>query len=427
LLSFSDRWNNIIKNCKIDLTKSINIINTADIHKFGEKETRLMTSIGTESRLPDIFKKYGVFVIPVSMKQVAIVKGKGFHAIEQINSAIQIHTTEFAFPASLQDSQGEAGFLNYAYYSGLLSKFTRKPNLRPGFAGKRRVYFDFRVDGSPLLKIDGAQMEVDASYESDDKYFLIEAKYKTPKSFNIKQLYYPYKYFLPKMKSMKIKNIFFAYEPTQNEYRFWEYNFKNPNDFEQINFIKNARYKINFTKKTNPLKEYAIKPVKMRAIQANDVHKMMDLPFAIIDGANNSKMLAKHFDFDERQSAYYSDAMRTLGFIINRGSRYILTEIGEKYVNLPVEKRTKFFLRRLVEYPPVSEIIHKILLDENIGDTEMQEIVAKHDATITKSTIARRAQCYKTWFKFIANTMGYCIVKNGIISRINQKETLNGF
>jgi hypothetical protein len=87
--SFSERWQNVVEICKIDLNQPVNFLATSDIEKYGGKETRLMTSIGSESRLPDIFKKHGVFVIPLSRSKVAIVKGKGFHSLEEIKSPLK--------------------------------------------------------------------------------------------------------------------------------------------------------------------------------------------------------------------------------------------------------------------------------------------------------------------------------------------------
>ena len=433
-LSLNERWTNVIRNCNIDLTQPINYVKTSDIAKHGGKETRLMVSIGTERALPQIFKQHGVFLLPLSRSKVAIVRGKGYHKVEEITSPIQTHSTEFAFPVSLKGSQGEEGYLELAYTTALLGRFTQRPQLRHGFVAKRRVSFSFRVDGLQPLQVEGAQIEVDASFEDSEKYYLTEAKYRTPESFNIRQLYYPYKYYRGTMpRNLEVKCLFFSYEPAEDpmkaEYRFWEYNFKDPEDLEQIELAKSARYNVAFSTKKEPLREFAgIKPVpQMRAIQANDVFKMMDLPLLIVDGVDDAQKLAFQYAFDARQSSYYSDAMRTLGLITKRGTKYALTSEGEKYVNLSIQERTKFFLRKLMEYPPINEIIQRVLIGEVIGERDLNQIAKKHDPTVSKSTIPRRASSLRSFFRFIADATGYCKVENGKISRVNPRESLNGW
>lgn len=425
--SFSERWSNVVRNCRLDLTKPINIVSTSDIEKYGEWETRKMVSISSEKRQPEIFKQFGVFATPLSRVRVAIVKGKGFEKLEDITSPVQIHQTDFAFPASLRDSKGEANFLNYAFNCGVVGHFTGRPKLRSGFASRMRTYFTFRVDGLKPLKVQGAQIEIDGSFEDEANFYLAEAKYKTPESFNIRQLYYPFRAFHSKMQPRKVKCLFFAYEPGVDEYRFWEYVFRDPDDYEQIDLQRSARYKVAFTMNPLPLKQYEVQAVQMKAIQANDIFRLMDVPFAVADGIDDIHKLAFHFGFTPRQSTYYRDGMEILGFIARSGSKSVLTNEGEKYINLPIEQRTKFFVRRLVEYPPVSEIIHRLLSGEEIGEKELEEIVARHDATIHKSTIGRRADCLRNYFAFFADVMGYCKVKKGRILLVNARTTLNNY
>jgi hypothetical protein len=55
------------------------------------------------------------------------------------------------------------------------------------------------------------------------------------------------------------------------------------------------------------------------------------------------------------------------------------------------------------------------------------EITAKHDPGIKKSTIKRRAECLRSYFKLIADVMGYLIVSQGSVSLHNTRETLDGY
>lgn len=426
--TFNERWANVVKGCGLDLTKPINFVSTACITKFGEMETRKMVSIGTANKNPEIFRRHGVFATPVSIKTVAIVRGKGFEKVENIDSPLQIHKTDFAFSEYLRKSRGEAGYLTYAFNCGLVSKFTGRPALRTDFSGKARVRFTFRVDGLEPLTVDGAQVEVDSSFKDDEQFYLCESKFTTPDSFNIRQLYYPFRHFLTEVSPREVRNLFFAYEPEGDEYRFWEYTFRDPQDYEQIQLVHSGRYKVQFTKEPEPLRKYAVQPTQMKALQANNIFFLMDVPYLVLDGIDDTAKIAQHFGVDPRQGQYNASAMKILGFIKDRGGHKLgLTSEGEEYIKLQPEERTKFFIGRLMENPLVSEALRRILSGETLTLRELKEITKKKDPRIGGDTINRRAECLFAYFKFIAEVMGYLKVQHGVISLLSAKETLNGY
>jgi hypothetical protein len=431
LPSFSERWQNIVQGCNLDLeNKAINFVSMQDIAKFSGRDARLMVSIGTENRQPEVFRKYSVFATPVSRTRVAIVKGKGFEKIDESKlPPVQTHKTDFAFPEYLRKSRGEANFLRYAFNCGLLTQFTSRKALRPEYSAKARTTFTFRVDGNEPLSVEGAQFELDESYGDDEMLYLVEAKYKTPKSFSIRQLYYPYRNFVPEVKPRQVKNLFFAFEPNESEFRFWEYTFTDPEDIEKIDLVGSARYKIEFAKDPiSPLKKYIVAPVEhQEAIQANNVYFLMDVPFYVADGIDDTAKLANFLGVDRRQGQYYGKGSVTLGLIEKRGNKFVLTPEGEKYVGLSPDERTKFFISRLVENPPVSEALHRIIAGERLGLPELMQITAKHDERISGNTVERRARCLRSYFKLIADVMGYLVVSKGAVSLHNTRDTLDGY
>ena len=100
--------------------------------------------------------------------------------------------------------------------------------------------FDFFINNHKI-EVSGVQTEVDAGYEGKDKLVLIEAKNKFTKNIIIRQLYYPFRqwqYFTKK----RVIVVFFTKD--ENTYSLWQYDFKNPNDYNSINLIKCSKYKI---------------------------------------------------------------------------------------------------------------------------------------------------------------------------------------
>jgi hypothetical protein len=423
----SESWANIVKNASLDLTRPINYLDMGLIRKYGGKDVRLLTSIPSEEASPTIFRLNGVFVLPLSRRRVVLVKGKGFHHLEELSGSPETFRTEFSFPSSVLHSRGESRYIDYAYSCGLLGKFTERSNLHLGFRGRRLTSFSFMVDGHGPFQVEKAQIEVDSSFEDEQKLILVEGKSRLPSSFNIRQLYYPFRTFYHELLEKEVQCVFFVYDPENKEYCFWRYRFRDPNDYEQIELVRGKSFRIEPIRPEEPLKGYEVEPVKMGAIQANDIFKLMELPFLIADGIDDARKVAVHFRFDRRQSSYYRQGMERLGFVKEKGTKYVLTETGERYVKMPPEQRTKFFLKKLFEYPVVNEVVKMLLVGESVSNSQLNDIVAKHDPEIAKSTVPRRASTIRRWFKWIEDNTGYCRVDEDAIRPFTSKDTLNGY
>jgi hypothetical protein len=414
-------WDKIVQAKKLDLDQMVSYVKARDVKRITGEEPRIMAFMNTEDDLPTIFRRHGVFVVPISRQEYAIIHGKGFEEVRQIAGSATIHATTFAFPVSVSQSQGESRYLDYAYSTGLISKFTKRKQLIMGHRGRRTTSFAFRVDGSPQLSVKGAQIEVDGSFEDEQQLIIAEAKIRVPNSFNIRQLYYPFKTFEHNDRDKTVRCLFLAYEPVFAEYHLFEYEFADPADYETINLVNAEKFKISAT--PDPLSTFAGQADPSKgAVQADDVSKIMKLPFIIRDGVNNARKVARYFAFDKRQSSYYRDAAQKLGLVELRGSTYVLTSTGEKYVNLPEEVRTKFFLKLLLEWPIPNTIIHKLASGYAVSRTEIESMVNEYDRRISRSTVPRRAQSIIAWFRWIQDNTSYCEVDaDGTITPFNYR------
>lgn len=415
-------WEKIVQEKKLDLDQTVCYVKSREVKRITGEEPRLMAFINTEDDLPTIFRRYGVFVVPISRQEYAIIHGKGFEGDRQIDGSATIVATTFAFPVSVSQSQGESRYLDYAYSTGLISRFMERKQLIIGLRGRRTTSFAFRVDGSPQLSVKGAQIEVDGSFEDEQQLIIAEAKIGVPKSFNIRQLYYPFRTFEHNERDKTVRCLFLAYEPIFAEYHFFEYAFADPTDYESISLLKAEKFKVSAT--PDPLSTFAGQADPSKgAVQADDVSKIMKLPFIIREGANDARKVAKYFAFDKRQSSYYRDAAQKLGLVELRGSTYVLTRTGEKYVNLPEEVRTKLFLKLLLEWPIPNAIIHKLASGYAVGRAEIETMVKEYDRRISHSTVPRRAQSIIAWFRWIQDNTSYCEVDaDGTITPFNYRK-----
>ncbi len=145
----------------------------------------------------------------------------------------------------------------------------------------------------------------------------------------------------------------------------------------------------------------------MKIPQADDITKVMDLPLAIADGKNTSKLIAKRYEFDERQSNYYLEAVEILGLASRGLTRYRLTEDGEKYLLMDVPQRKLMLIRKMVTVPIVTRIIADLLVSENktLQRKDLERLI-EESSRVGGSTVPRRAQTIIAWFRWLGEETG---------------------
>lgn len=411
-----EKWSDVVSKLNLDLTKGMNLVHSKEIKDITNEEPRLMAKIDQAEDLPSIFKKNGVFILPVDRRTYALLQGKGYHALEPMDFSPEKHLTENPFPTSAEGVRSESVYLDYAYATGLLGRFSGVKNLFSAFRGRRTTpEFNFSV-GRNNLTVDGAQIEIDGSYENVEQIVLVEAKLGTPTTFIVRQLYYPYRTLDTDKKS--VRNIFFCYEPQEQAYLFYEYDFQYPLRYDSINFVRSGKYNVVY--KPLKIKEYQqVNPdtEKIRIPQADDLNKVVELPFRVADGIDTADKMAAYFQFDKRQSSYYREASEILGLVELNRNHYSLTDKGKQYIQLPTEVRMKYFSKLLLEFPVINQIFLNLSVERNkpVIKNEIVEIL-KENSDLTGSTLLRRTQTIIAWFKWIQRNVGLVEVSKDRVS-----------
>lgn len=409
-----EKWNLLVRELDIDLSEPVTHITSRQIKEIAKEEPRLMAKIDRYSSLPQIFKDNNLFLLPTSRKDYAIVKGEGYHTLEPIETKMEIHQTSKPFPQSAMGIESESVFLDYANSCGLLEKVCERENLVSSFRGRTTTpKFNFKIkECSKSIDVDRAQIEVDASYETSDEIIIFEAKIGRLDSFNIRQLYYPFRTFYGRK---KIRNFFFGLIPEERIYMFWEYVFDPYYEFNSIRLIKSAKYKIKLTKKVSIKNYQNIKPdeQKLKIPQADDVNKIMQFPLRVFEGYNTAEKMIEAFGFVKRQSSYYRQATELLGLVKSDSKKYILTQKGEEFLKLSSERKSNYLCKLLLEFPIINEIFLQISVNKNkiVTRNEVVQLLEKK-SFISGSTSKRRTQTIISWFKWIRNNVGLVDVDN---------------
>lgn len=310
-------------------------------------------------------------------------------------------------PQSIADFESEQVFLNRAYSTGLVERFATLSGLSAPLQIRIDTPpFNFRLDKS-TISVDRAQIEIDAVTESPDTLITIEAKIGVPATFNIRQIYYPFRTFLQKMK--KVRNLLFCYEPINSVYKFWEYEFSPYDKLDGIKLVRRKKYQIKVSKSLSTKQFQSVSPVqeKIKIPQADKIEKIIQFPPRIAEGYDTSEKMTGVFGFTNRQSSYYRHAAEILGLVRNDRYRYKLTDRGEEYLKLPAEKKSSFICKLILEFPIINSIFLEVSSDPRKVITRQDIIqLLKGQSDITGDTLFRRTRTIISWFKWIRNNLG---------------------
>ncbi|MGI9012272.1 MAG: type II restriction enzyme [Nitrososphaeraceae archaeon] len=405
-----EKWELIIEQLKIDVSKPVNFVTANQVKSITQEEPRLMAKMDRYENLPQMFKENNLFLLPISRKEYAIIKGNGYHKLEPIDKKLEIHLTSKPFPESAIGIESESVFLDYANSCGLLEKLCQTNNLILTFRGRRTTpKFSFKVNSlSNTINIENAQIEIDCTFETLDQIIIFEAKIGNPDSFNIRQLYYPFRTFYGKKKP--IRNFFFYLIPEEKIYLFWEYVFDPYDEFNSIKLVDSKKYKVKLSNNPISPKSYQkIQPIekKQNIPQADDINKIIEFPLRVFEGYDTSVKMINAFGFVKRQSSYYRQAAELLGLVVLDNNKYKLTQKGEEFLKLPAERKANYVCKLLLEFPIINEIFLLISIDRTkiITRNDIIELLKKK-SHITGSTLKRRTQTIVSWFKWIRNNVG---------------------
>ena len=419
-------WESLF-NKHVDKNLSINPVSSKDIKTETGMEPRLMAKFDTREDLPPIFRENGMFLLPVSNGEYVIIKGEGFHDLETCEKPVEDFSCELPFELkSSEYGSSEMQYVDYAFNSGLISHFTGIETLYPTIRGRKRTKdFSFSVNGVKLPTVTSVQVEIDAGYEGEDEIVILEAKVGAPKSFNIRQLYYPYRSWGKIIPDKKIRLIFFTYDPLEAIYSLYEYSFSNKEDYNSITMVTSGRYHIFYDEREKDLLGYFLqktreeKPLEnqFHIPQANDVEKIIGVVFHVAEGLNNAKEIAEQFDLTHRQGNYYLDAGYSLGLlekIRGRKTTYQLTDRGKRFVTLPVHKRNSLLCRLMMEMPIIKEIMSNLYEKKSLSMKEMSGII-EENSNLTGKTPRRRAGTLRSWFWWLYAAVGVVKVGRGTV------------
>jgi hypothetical protein len=394
-------------------------ISATKINEF--REARLMTKFDHKSQLPKLFAEHNLSILPTSRGGYVIGT---FETFCDFNSD-EIEISPIEFPIFLESLDyryitSESTAINCAFVSKILHDFTNEENLLPTVSGRMSsssFKFDINLKkGLFNVNVGNSQIEIDGGYEGDDSLTLIEAKNYISNDFLVRQLYYPFKLWNGKI-SKKVRPVFLTY--SNGVFHLREYEFTNINHYNSLVLTKHKKYVIQDTSFNLEIlaeiidKAKNVKEPEIPFPQANSFERVINL----CELLNQKEFLSKeeitqNYDFDSRQTDYYSNAGKYLGLIeISKDSVTLqtgcfLTSKGKQLFKLNLIDRQKEFVKLIISHSAFKNTLKLSLENGELPNKEtITEIMkrAKLYNVNSDSTYFRRASTIIGWVNWILN------------------------
>ncbi|HRO84640.1 MAG TPA: hypothetical protein PK110_07445 [Niabella sp.] len=415
-------WEKIFEKHKIldKILKEGHIeITATKINEF--REARLMTKFDHKSHLPELFSKNKLSILPTSRGGYVIGEFETFCKFDSTD----IEITPIKFPTFLEsldyrDITSEATAINCAFVSKILHDFTNEENLLPTVSGRMSSSsFNFGINSPKGLFnviVGNSQIEIDGGYEGDNSLNLIEAKNYISDDFLVRQLYYPFKLWSSKIQK-QVRPIFLTY--SNGIFHLREYAFSNVNHYNSLVLVKHRKYVVQEGSfNLEALSEIidttkAVKEPEIPFPQADSFERVINLCELLKQKEFITKEeITQNYDFDGRQTDYYSNAGKYLGLIeigrdpLTRQTGCFLTTKGKQVFNLSLIDRQKEFVKQIVSHKAFKETLKLYLENGEMSEkgiiVEIMKRSKLHNVN-SDTTYFRRASTIIGWINWIIN------------------------
>ena len=391
-------------------------ISAEQIKKF--REPRLMTKFDHKINLPKIFSINNLSILPITRGDYLISHFDTWHNFEESNSRIfQAYLPEYLQSLDSKNIFSETVALNCAFASGIIEDFIEDENIFPTVSGRMSSgTFDFKINDniknfSHKVSVSNSQIEIDAAFEGINFLTLIEAKNDLSDDFLVRQIYYPYRTWKNRVKK-PVKTVFLVY--SNGIFYLREYSFADPNIYNSIYLVKQKKYSIESTKiNFDDIQEILcnvkneIEP-EIPFPQADKFDRVINLCELLNKKTLNRAEVTDKYDFDERQTNYYTDAARYLGLIKkfnNNGNiTYDLSEIGRKILHKSFKERQLSYCRRILSHKVFADTLKICFKYGSMPSTEEIITLMKNSNLYhveSYETFKRRTSTIKSWLNWI--------------------------
>ena len=406
-------WTNIFRDYNvlenIDENNYFEITST-QINAY--RPARLMTKFDQFDNLPEIFVDNDLSILPISRGNYIIGR---FRTYETVRYNRRIETVYFDIPPFIESIDtdniySEAVALNSVFIGNVINEILGEEAVQTISGRMGTEAFDFEIDGIDEtfnISVDRSQIEIDGGFESFNKLLLLEAKNFAVDSFNIRQIYYPYRLWAGRV-NKEIIPAFFTF--SNDIFSFFIYRFNDINNYNSLELVEQR----NFAFVEEPiyiddiiqiLDDVIITPEPRNTPfpQANNFSRVIDLLGLLMEESLSKDDISSFYNFEKRQADYYSSAGVYLG-LIERGDPVELTPLGRDIMGYRYRVKKLAIIRVLLEHEVLNRVMRQYLdTGRPVSTDEVIDIM--NDSYLhnigSQSTVRRRASTVKSWVRWI--------------------------
>jgi hypothetical protein len=243
----TDPWTHILKcqnydgSCEITISsKQMKDCKATWKGQASQFEPRLLAYQTSANSRPDIFKQHGISILPVQNGTYILTKKKIYQTLDYsqpVDSPQPTYLKRDTSSILLSLGDSETSFIDNLRYCGVFERpeFLNEPITHGSLLnGRHRCSFEMKLE-DVSYSVKGVQYEVDSCFESANKILIIEGKNTNTEfdSFNIRQLYFPYREIIEKTKAKKEIICLFIHK-CREVVHIWKYSFTEPTQMDSI-------------------------------------------------------------------------------------------------------------------------------------------------------------------------------------------------
>lgn len=370
-----------------------------------------MTKFDHKVNLPKIFAANNLAILPVTRGDYIISQfcayqdflppSKEFHVV-QVPSYIQSLMPKYLVSETIA--------LNCANACGILNDFLEDDELISTVSGRMSSgSFKFNINvgtNQLLLTVNNSQIEIDAAYEGINYLSLFEAKRDIADDFLIRQLYYPFRTWSNRV-TKTVKPVFLVF--SNGVFYLYQYEFIIPDRYNSLRLVKQKNYiispEISLSDIQNILQNIPIcKEPNIAFPQANSMPRIVNLMELLYERSMTRQDITSEYAFDARQTNYYTDAGRYLGFIEKNyedGSIYFfLSDLGRFIMDMDHKERQMAIVSAILKHRPFNETLKVYLRCGEMPD--INTIIR-----IMKTSNLYHVEADSTYFRRSSTIMGW--------------------
>ena len=321
------------------------------------------------------------------------------------------------FPADIESLtpksiNSEAAEIICAFSSGMIDLIAQEKTTATVSGKMSSSKFDFQIRNAGTnsvqkISVDNSQCEIDGAYEGRESLLILEAKNAISEDFIIRQLYYPYRLWVDRI-SKKVVPIFLCY--SNDVFHFFIYKFEDKSDYNSIRLVEQRNF--SFAPERIDLGE--IEDLVRNAVlvdepdepfpQADKFERVVDLLSLLKIENLRGTFITSNYDFDPRQTNYYTSAGKYLGLIAGNYEEYCITRLGMSIMKLSHKAKYLFLAKTILSHKAFNRVCAEYL---NLGVRPLGDVVISLMRSSglrnveSDSTFRRRSQTVVSWVEWI--------------------------